>query len=184
MLDYLILGQHCNEHLGHSNYDLSTPKQLLEYAESIAKGCDSHLYDIIAHPDIFMFSYKQWDEHCVKAANIIIDAAIRNNMPIELNCGGVKYGQLYYNDSVRYPYPHYEFFKLVKEKNAQIVLGLDIHDPQYFLDNTYTKLTLSLVEDLNLNILEQYDLLNIAKKRKATVDKEAILNELLKGESR
>lgn len=164
--DFLLLGHHFQEHLGKSNFHIDNPDDLMKYAYDIEEACNSNLFDVIVHPDIFMICYPKWDEYCTKASNIIIDAAIKNDIPLELNCGGIKRGKLIYEDGERYPYPHYNFFKIAKEKNAKIILGLDIHNPMLFIDETYENETLSIVKDLNINIPNNYDLLKEAKKRK------------------
>lgn len=177
--DYLLLGQHNQEYLKKSNFSLTDKEDLLIYAETIEKACDSNLFDILVHPDIFMFSYPKWDETCDIVSNRIIDAAIKNDIPLEVNCGGVKYGQLIYEDGIRYPYPHINFFKLAKEKGAKIVLGLDVHDPQFFENTTFKDLTLELVKKLDLDILQDYDLAENAKKRKEKFNEEEVKRAII-----
>ncbi len=165
-LDYCIIGQHEQEIDGRSNYNLKKPYEIIEYAKSIEKACDMGLVDIVAHPDMFMFQYPRWDKHCVEAINIITDACIRNEIPFELNCGGIKYGELIYDDGDRYPYPNKKVFEIVAQKKCPVVLGHDTHDPEHFLDEYWVNTTLDIVKDYDLNILESYNIKAAANKRK------------------
>ncbi|HCY05809.1 MAG TPA: histidinol phosphate phosphatase [Erysipelotrichaceae bacterium] len=165
-MDFCILGQHQQEIDGKDNYSLNKPSQLIEYATSLEKACDMGLVDIVAHPDLFMFNYPRWDKHCEEATNIIVDACIRNDIPFEINCGGIKYGKFRYEDGSRFTYPHRKAFEIVSKKNCPVVIGHDVHDPKHFIEDYWLDSTLSVVEGLNLNILDSYDIVSAANKRK------------------
>ena len=50
-------------------------RQVLRYANLIRKACEKGLPDIIAHPDLFMFSKQQWTPAFEEAARIICQSA-------------------------------------------------------------------------------------------------------------
>jgi histidinol-phosphatase (PHP family) len=88
-------------------------------------------------------------------------------MPLELNCGsGVLRDPKQYDDGIRYAYPTRAFFEVFAERKCPVIIGLDIHDPKLFLSDKYLERALSVIEGLDVNLLEDYDLVEEAKKRK------------------
>lgn len=170
LLDYCILGQHAQEIDGVDNYYIEDSNQLIDYAKSIYKACELGLCDIVAHPDIFMYSYKDFDKYFNEASSIIIEASLKFDVPIEFNCGGIKYGKRKYNNTLRYPYPTRNFYKMVADNNCKVLVGLDAHSPSTYLDKYWINESFKIVEGINLNILEEYDILSMANKRKEKIN--------------
>lgn len=166
-LDYCILGQHELSFNGKSSYHLSTPQDIKDYVDALELACQRHLCDYIAHPDLLLFSYPRIDEHIIEAAKRIAKISIEYDMPLELNCGlGVRRGLVMYEDGPRYPYPTKACFEIFAEYQCPIVFGLDIHDPKLFFTDEYVDKAYEVVKDLNCNIIDDYDLVAHAKKRK------------------
>ena len=61
-----------------SYYDCNTPEKLLEYTELVEKALDTKLFKILAHPDIYMLGYPDFDSLNEICVNRILDAAERN----------------------------------------------------------------------------------------------------------
>lgn len=140
-LDYLVMGEHYNFADGQivDTYSNCNYSNVIAYAKVVAKGLDTKLFRTIAHPDIFMMRYvsengiyRQFDKNASIAARIIIEAAVRNGVYLELNCGGLSRGKNINKDgSVEYGYPRSEFWNIVKEyDNAIVVIGTDAHSPE------------------------------------------------------
>lgn len=168
-LEYLILGQHNLEITGQSSYEMHRPEELSAYCDRIEMACQRYLCDIIAHPDVCLWSYPRLDESVKAIANRIADIALYYNIPVELNCGsGVKdYGYMHYEDGDRYAYPTRTFFEIFAEKKVPVIIGLDIHNPSHFLTDLYLARALDIVKGLNLNFVsEDYNLIEEAEKRK------------------
>ncbi len=53
---------------------------------------------------------------------------------LEINLNGLRYGKLYYQDGLAYPYPHPEFFKHVTKEN-KVCFGYDAHHPTTLLEH-------------------------------------------------
>ena len=166
VLDYCILGQHNRELDVDSNYCLTKPEQVRAYGDRIVNGCASGLVDIVAHPDLFMYGYPQWDEACEEVAHRICQASLDYDIPLELNMGGVRYGIFHYKDGDRHCYPDRRFFEIVEKYGCKVIPGLDIHDPKWFLDTSLQKTTFSIVEGLKLNYASDEDIIAAAKRRK------------------
>ncbi|MDD6726165.1 MAG: hypothetical protein PUE16_02325, partial [Lactimicrobium massiliense] len=58
------------------------------------------------------------------------------------------------------------FFEEFAKKNCDIIIGMDIHDPKLFLTDEYLRRALSVIEGLNCHILDKYDLISEASRRK------------------
>ena len=166
--EYLILGQHELCFQGESSYDIRTPAGLNTYADLIGYACEHGLCDIIAHPDVCMWSYPVIDDTVQAIAERIAALSLHYDIPVELNAGsGVRVGKRMYQDGLRYPYPVRIFFETFAKKHCKVLIGLDVHDPSLFLTDLYINRCLEVIEGLDVNLLYDYDLIAEAKKRKA-----------------
>lgn len=167
-MDYLILGQHSMDLDGESSYFLHTPQQLHRYCDRIEEACANHLPDYICHPDVCLWSYPRYDEAVYAVAQRLADIALHYDLPVELNCGsGVRdYGLREYEDGQHYAYPSIPFFSVFAKRHVPVVIGMDIHDPAHFLTDQYLRRALHIVQGLDLNILENYDVIAHARREK------------------
>lgn len=166
-MDYLILGQHQLELGAGSVYSIRDPQRLKRYVDALEGACYHGLCDYIAHPDVVLYSYPVLDGSVREAARRIADISLKYDMPLELNCGsGVRYGKQHYSDGDRYAYPVRIFFEEFARRHCPIVIGLDIHNPQLFLEERDLNRALSVIEGLDCNIIEDYDILSAAEKHK------------------
>lgn len=166
-LDYCILGQHNLTYEGKSIYRVTEREELIQYTDALEEACRHHLCDYICHPDVVLWSYPSIDGSVKEAAERIADISVKYNMPLELNCGsGVHRGPKQYEDGERYAYPTRAFFEVFAEKKCPVIIGLDIHNPALFPDDTDLNRALSVIEGLDIQLLEDFDLISEAKKRK------------------
>lgn len=131
-LDYVVFGNHFHQLEINGCYygRYQKTNQLLEHYEqdSIA-GLKTGYYKIFAHPDLFVRSIKQWDENVANMSRRIIQCAKDMGVVLEYNLGGIR------NFShVDLAYPFDPFWDLVAEIGADVVIGVDAHDPEDFLD--------------------------------------------------
>jgi histidinol-phosphatase (PHP family) len=166
-LDYCILGQHNLDLDTYSSYGITDRTHLMTYVDRLEYACAHGLCDYIAHPDVCLWSYPVMDGSVKEAAERIADLSLKYDMPLELNTGsGVHNGRRQYQDKERYPYPTRAFFEVFAEKKCPVIIGLDVHDPKLFLNDTDLNRALSVVEGLDLNFLEDFDLPAAASRRK------------------
>ncbi|MDL2211418.1 histidinol-phosphatase [Erysipelotrichaceae bacterium OttesenSCG-928-M19] len=158
-IDYLILGQHYrNIHKSNTYYgNRLSSRHIKNYVDQCIEAMKTGLFLFVAHPDLFMNSLEYFDENCYDESVRLIKAAIKYDVYLEYNAGGVRYGErlgLYQHE---YSYPRLEFWELVKKFDAKVVINSDAHSPLQISDSAY-KLACQQAYDLELNIVENIDL--------------------------
>ena len=89
--EYLVYGSHWVEVDGCFEYipDAGDPRNLKPYVDLTLEGLSSGLFDLFAHPDIFLAGFPRWDADLKAASKDIIAAAIAAGIPMEVNGLGV-----------------------------------------------------------------------------------------------
>ena len=139
-VDYMILGQHfINRGLSQVR-GKENPNYPIEYANMVVKAIDSGLFDIVAHPDIFMEfrdtmtdeqSKQLFDENSVIASQIICEKARDMGIPIEINFGSAENNEILSDGNLAYPHP--TFWKIASEiEGLQVLQGIDAHHQKAF----------------------------------------------------
>lgn len=166
--DYLILGQHCYFENGDNCFYFCIPLErkryaLKKYTDDLIEGMETGLFAYVAHPDLMMEYYKDWDDLAIDCAKRIIEASIKYNVPLEINLCRVRFNRtLIVNGIKTFTYPYYYFWKLVSEyKDVHVVYGMDIHNPvhyQYPGTEEVTRLekTFNLKIDYNFKLKPNY----------------------------
>lgn len=147
--DYLILGQHYiykNNGQAVDTFCLTETDELYIYRDYVVKALNTGLFQILAHPDIFMNHYGKWDEHCEVISEDIIEACIKNNVLLEYNANGLRNNR---------NYPDKNFWMYLKKhyKDAPVIVGSDAHNPHY-IDDEYVEEAIRNVDELKLNRIE------------------------------
>jgi len=142
-LDYLSLGVHYFETPNgiYNTYDLMTKKTIIEYGHAVVKALNTGLFKILNHPDIYLMNYinengiETFDDNCEAVAIMIIEAAIRNNVVLEINGGGPRRDKKVIDGKLQYSYPRDGFWKVVERyKEAKVIIGCDTHNPVELYD--------------------------------------------------
>ena len=132
--DYLICGQHMgfDENFDIYGYFSENPEYekegLIRYKNDLIAGIKSGLFLYIAHPDLFFIFCDKITPLYEQTTKEIIDAAIENNVPLEINIHGIllkksKIGVNYLQ------YPCIYFWEQAAKTKVKIVYGGDFHDP-------------------------------------------------------
>lgn len=138
-VDYLILGQHYVSNGLSREQQKDNPYYPLQYANMVCKAMESGLFDIVAHPDIFMQFRDSLDSEEAKhlfdtnaqlASQAICDKAKELGIPVELNFAGIDKNQVMSDGE--YSYPHPMFWKIASETGVQVLYGVDAHTPKQF----------------------------------------------------
>lgn len=151
--DYMIMGQH---YVLNKNIR-STPMYPFEYARKVCQGIKSGIFDIVAHPDIFM-QYRtsmitpeekaMFERNALLAAEMICTTAKEYGVPLELNLGATYPFKLKRYDSEQTTgyekeiaeflsksleeearYPTKLFWEVAMEHENDVVVGIDAHYP-------------------------------------------------------
>lgn len=153
-MDYLIIGQHGPKLFEEEFYTRNSDEDILLYASLIKKACERGLPDIIAHPDLFMFSKESWTPACEEASRMIIQAALDAKIPIEINLNGIRYGYRKIGEEERITYPYRRFWEIASEYPVDVIYGLDAHQPEKYADQKAFAIVDELLKGLHLHRLE------------------------------
>lgn len=157
IIDYLILGQHCyinekTDEIVFYNSSHHSVETINKYKDDLINGMRSGLYSYVAHPDHYMSGYGKWDEHAINVAHEICKAAVKYNLPLEINLAGVRH---FRNRGGVIPsgYPYDPFWEIVKLYPIKVVIGLDCHHPDEFY-NTGINVALDIIKYNDLDVTE------------------------------
>ena len=163
-MDFLILGQHnIQDENGNFKdiYGNAKDQDIIEYKRRVLKGLDTGYFKILAHPDIFMFSYKKWNELTEKISKEIIEKAYEKNCILEINANGIRRGITFKNEIGEevYLYPRIEFWRLVaefqKEHDLKVMVNDDCHQPLFLCDES-TKEAYKFAEKLKIKLVDHF----------------------------
>ena len=163
-VDYMILGQHFVPN-GIGQISKDSPEYPIEYAKMVCQAMDSGLFDIVAHPDIFMKfrddvkteeGKKLFLENAKKASQLICRKAKEMNIPLEFNFGGILIGRKLSDGE--YAYPHSLFWEIAAEEEVKTIYGVDAHSANQFdlIANCKEKADI-IIDTRNLNIIQHYN---------------------------
>lgn len=122
-LDYLNLGVH---YFFHNNkiintYDDINDQEMEYYADTIEEALKTNYFTCVVHPDLYLYRVNEFTKHHEKIARRIIEAAIKNDVYLEINANG------------RDRYPREEFWTIAKEyKRLKVVINSDAHRLEHF----------------------------------------------------
>ena len=153
MMDYLIIGQHGPKLYEEEFYTRNSDEDILLYASLIEKACSTGLPDIIAHPDLFMFSKEVWTPACEQAAEIIARAAVEADIPLEINLNGIRYGYRKIGEEQRITYPYRRFWEVASQYPIKVIYGLDAHTPEKYADTKAFETVDDLLKGISLTML-------------------------------
>ncbi len=140
-LDYMILGQHFISMTFDdtdliSTFALSMPEHLDVYATYLCDAMQSGHYDMIAHPDLYMHGYLNFDEHAKRAAHKICSCAEATAVILEFNANGYRRARVDTPQGRVHPYPRTEFWDIAEQYEVRTILNSDCHSPGHLYDDT------------------------------------------------
>ena len=160
-VDYLILGHHFHKHCVHSDYygkENMKKKDIYQYCNDVEKALETGLFSYLAHPDLFLIGYKEFDLDARTVSQRICEKAKELNIPLEVNAGGIRRGLRNVNGEMIYAYPNTHFWKIAGEVGNDVILGFDAHDPSDFNGAMYKQM-LDFCKEHNLNVIDHFDFL-------------------------
>lgn len=117
-----------------------TEQELIRYAEYIEEAMRLNIPDIIAHPDVYMLSRKNFGKIEEKVVNMICKSAEKYNVPLEINLNDIFY-KIYFENKIlnnlpvqkqkeklaNVKYPCKGFWNVVTNYNIKVLYGIDAH---------------------------------------------------------
>ena len=160
-VDYLNLGLHHFYSEGrlynsYSRHDM-TKEGIKKYCKIACEALDTKMFKCFVHPDLFLFGYRenQFDSTCEEVTRQICEAAIRNNVYLEVNCNDARYCL---KEGIEFRYPREEFWRIASGyKQLKIVIGSDAHKPERLYDEAVIYVE-DWVQRMGLNISKKIDI--------------------------
>ncbi len=149
-LDYLILGNHfhrfCVSETYYGNFSYCNDQVIEFYLDDLHQGIKSGIYDMVAHPDLFMRSYRRNDEKAFAAFEQICLWSIEYDIPLEYNLNGLKISSFY---------PNEELFKIAGKHGCKVIMNGDTHNPEDFTDFELYNEGLNNLMSYGCNVIER-----------------------------
>lgn len=158
-LDYLIFGNHhyhTDEHFPYFGRYTHNLDMLDLYKESAIEGMESGLFAYLAHPDLFMRSYPEFDDECEHTGRHICRTAARLNIPLEYNIGYEDYNDAHGITTIPYP----DFWKIAAGEGCTAIIGVDAHNNQYLETPFYYDRATERLNELGIRVIDRIPFLN------------------------
>jgi histidinol-phosphatase (PHP family) len=138
-VDYVILGQHYislnkDDKNVISSFALTTKEEINAYAETLCDAMKINRYDIIAHPELYLNGYREFDEAATAVAHKICKCAEKTNTILEFNANGLRRKKIKTEGKEVSPYPRKEFWDIASQYKIRTILSADAHDPNLLYD--------------------------------------------------
>lgn len=161
-IDYVILGNHYHQsdekgfYFGHK---CTNRKALDLYVDEAIKAMKTGLYSYLAHPDLFMRAYPEFDKDCEEISYRLCRAAKELHIPLEYNLAGIVYNKRF---NV-HQYPHPKFWEIAAEVQNDVIIGVDAHHYQHLEDIEMWENAKAYLEKLGLNRIETIEMKDFTK---------------------
>ncbi len=155
-VEYLIMGQHFFDYGGSfkSSFAIRDTADCVRYAKSVAEGLATGYYSLLAHPDIVGVNRLHWDRNMDEMTDIILEAAVRCDVPLEINANGIRRGLIEDELGLHYLYPHFKFWEKAAAAKIPAVISSDCHAPHLLLDDDVVR-TRRFAEELGVNVIDE-----------------------------
>ena len=161
---YLVLGQHwlttnSGRHIYCGDFSSDQIKNLKAYTNQTLNAMSSGHFDFLAHPDVFMTNWIEWDQNSKEALTDILKEANILKLPIEINGYGIVKTPNKTSKGIRFLYPYDEFWEMVTDFNVPVICNSDAHSPDVVIKNALkareyaNRFNLSPIETLSLKKL-------------------------------
>lgn len=151
--DYLILGQHFtknefDENSFYSGHETKSTEILDTYINQTLEAVKTGAFLYFAHPDLIHYtgSKKIYEEKM----SYFVKELKKLNIPLECNFLG-------FWDKRNYP--NKTFWRLVAEEQNPVVIGLDAHQPEVYLDKNRLDKMKKFLDELGIKPMKKLDVI-------------------------
>ena len=119
--ELFFLGQHrSGEEREIDNFAPKGKREMQIYADEVCRGIATGFFTFLAHPDLALQGYGQWDESCEAVMRQIFAACEKHGVPVEININGLR---------DKRSYPNEQAFTISKEYGLRYLINSDAHRP-------------------------------------------------------
>ena len=154
-LDYIIMGSHFGAVHGERIWFGAVTDQagLKAYRDCTIAGLETGMYAYLAHPELCLRAYPQWDDAAADACRALARACRELNVPVEYNLEGVRASRKGNHPGICYPNRH--FWDIAAEEGCTAIIGYDAHIPETLLDESDWQIARRLIdEELGMKRIE------------------------------
>lgn len=154
-VDYLIFGHHFHKYaVGRYYYGKRqiNINEIKNYVEEAKLAMQTGLFTYFAHPDLFMYGYKQWNEEVEGLVYELCKYAKKYHIPLELNASGLRRKLVEINGRLCYEYPCSFFWEVASKVGCDVIIGLDVHHPNHLNKLDFEKLE-EFAKEYRLNLI-------------------------------
>lgn len=156
-IDYLILGHHFDKYCIHNKYfgrNKMGKKDIYQYCNDVEKALETKMFSYLAHPDLFLIGYKEFDIDAQTVTKRICEKAKELDIPLEINAGGIRRGYVNRNGEDIYLYPNKNFWKIASQVGNDVIFGIDAHNPNDFNKSMYRQLE-DFANEYQLHVIDE-----------------------------
>ena len=154
--DYFILGNHydTNDEVNHGYFGKCAGKaEMWRYMETTIAAMESGRFIYLAHPDLCLNLWQEFDADCEKICREICACAQRLDMPLEYNLLGHR-RQLRARSRGQLGACTPEFWRIAAEYRINAIIGVDAHRPEDMdCANQYAEAR-AFLQALNIPVLD------------------------------
>ena len=157
-LDYLIFGNHWDKAEGGGRVypAAKTPEEVRAYVDRAIAGMETGLFCYLAHPDIVLKTYGEFDGECQRQMERLCAAAKRLNMPIEYNLWGVHLYEAE-KDTIGLGYPYPPFWQIAADVGCEAVVGSDAHRVWCLKKPDWVAQAYDVLDRLGIRVLKDFE---------------------------
>ncbi len=155
-VDYLILGQHFTgeeyprESATHGFNGCDKSESVTEYVNTVISAIKTGRFTYVAHPDVI--NYRGGDLDFFRSEmKKIGEAAVKYNIPLEINLLGLSTGR---------NYPNPIFWESVSALSPRIILGCDAHEPIRVADKNEIINAKRFADKYKLDLIDKVDIID------------------------
>lgn len=146
--ELFVLGQHrsgANREIDH--FASKGKREIQIYADEVCEALETRRFHFLAHPDLYMVGYSEWDDYARGVANQIFEVCQALDIPVEINANGLRDGR---------EYPDRRVFELSKRYDLRYLINTDAHDPAHMVGRP-VELAEAFAKDLGIKVMPYFD---------------------------
>lgn len=146
--ELFVLGQHrsgANREIDH--FAPKGKREIQIYADEVSEALETERFHFLAHPDLCLVGYPNWDDYAQGVMKQIFEVCERLDIPVEINANGLR---------DRREYPDNRAFDLSKGYNLRYLINSDAHDPNHMIGEPIAKAE-AFAAELGISVIPYFN---------------------------